>query len=259
MSIRARPPVLVLALAIAGGAGAAPVGPVAASTAPTIAGAVTADAARAFRMDLAGSRDFVPQSNDVQCVGASIQMMLNIVHPGGDASRRTQRRLQDLARAWSGPRPPGFGRRQGASIRGWAASLVIHRAGPYRIVGADSLDEAMRIAARAIREWERPVGLLVWRGRHAWVMSGFETSADPLRTGGFRVTKAYILDPLYPNVSEGWGPAPRPGVAVPVTTVGRQFVRRRSSGPWNALPFSVDLSGKYVLLVPTGHVRPGID
>jgi arginyl-tRNA synthetase len=28
---------------------------------------------------------------------------------------------------------------------------------------------------------------------------------------------------------------------------------------YNALPFSVDLSGKYVLLVPTGHVRPGID
>ncbi|MEW6225224.1 MAG: hypothetical protein AB1627_11405 [Chloroflexota bacterium] len=255
--IRARP--LVLALALAVGSGAAPAGPVAASGAPAAAAAATAGATRAFRMNLAGPRDFVPQSNDVQCVGASIQMMLNIVHPGRDASRRTQRRLQDLARAWSGPRPPGFGERQGASIRGWAASLVIHRAGPYRIVGADSLEEAMRIAARAIREWERPVGLLVWRGRHAWVMSGFEATADPLRSSSFRVTRAHILDPLYPNVSEGWGPAPRPGVAIPVAAVGRQFVRRRSSGPWNRLPFSVDLSGKYVLVVPTGYVRPGLD
>ena len=78
--IRARP--LVLALALAVGSGAAPAGPVAASGAPPAAGAATADATRVFRMNLAGPRDFVRQSNYVQCVGASIQMMLNIVHPG---------------------------------------------------------------------------------------------------------------------------------------------------------------------------------
>ena len=137
------------------------------------------DAAKPFRLNLARRSDYVAQANFVQCVGASVQMMLNIIEPGADRTRRTQRELQDLARAWSGPRPDGRVR-QGAGVSGWAAALTINRAGPYRVVGADTLDEAMRIAATAIREYRKPVGLLVWQGRHAWVMSGFEATGDPV-------------------------------------------------------------------------------
>ena len=75
--------------------------------------------------------------------------------------------------------------REGAGVSGWAAALTINRAGAYRVVGADTLDEAMRIAATAIREYRKPVGLLVWQGRHAWVMSGFEATGDPV-DGSFR-------------------------------------------------------------------------
>ena len=69
----------------------------------------------------------------------------------------------------------------------------------------------MRVAATAIREYRRPVGLLVWGGRHAWVMSGFEATGDPLLAKEYRVTKAYILDPLYPYGDDVWGPSPKPG------------------------------------------------
>jgi hypothetical protein len=224
--------------------------------------AVPADVAAAstYRMNLARKNDFVPQTNFVQCVGASVQMMLNIIEPGADRTARTQRRLQDLARAWSGPTPSGF-EREGASIRGWAAGLVVRGAGAYRIVGADSLQQAMKIAATAIRTYRRPVGLLVWRGRHAWVMSGFEATADPLLADRYRVTKAYILDPLYPNGSKAWGSSPKPGTAVSVATVGKQFVRRNTSrnSSWNRLPGGNRFAGKWVLLVPTGQVRPGIE
>jgi hypothetical protein len=218
-----------------------------------------AAASQSYRVNLATSRDYVQQTNFVQCVGTSVQMMLNIIHPGSDRTGRTQRRLQDLARAWSGPTPGGF-ERQGASVRGWAASLVIHRAGPYRVVGADSLDEAMRIAATAIREYRRPVGLLVWRGRHAWVMSGFEATGDPLLAERWKVTKAYILDPLYPHGDDAWGRSPKPGTAISVAAVGKQFVRRQSNrtSPWNQLPGQNRLRGKWVLVVPTGPIRPGI-
>jgi hypothetical protein len=30
-----------------------------------------------------------------------------------------------------------------------------------------------------LRQTKRPVGLVMWRGRHAWVMSGFESNGDP--------------------------------------------------------------------------------
>ena len=81
------------------------------------------------------------QTNFVQCVGASMQMMLNMIEPGRDRTAATQLRLQKLARTWSGSRPDGR-QRQGASVRGWAAGLNILGAGPYRLVGADTLDEA---------------------------------------------------------------------------------------------------------------------
>ncbi len=138
------------------------------------------DAAKPFRLNLAQRSDYVAQANFVQCVGASVQMMLNIIEPGADRTRRTQRELQELARSWSGTRPDGRVR-QGAGVSGWAAALRISRAGAYRVVGADTLDGAMRIAATAIREYGKPVGLLVWQGRHAWVMSGFEATGDPVR------------------------------------------------------------------------------
>jgi hypothetical protein len=218
------------------------------------------DAAKPFRLNLARRSDYVAQANFVQCVGASVQMMLNIIEPGADRTRRTQRELQALARTWSGPRPDGRVR-QGAGVSGWATALTINRAGPYRVVGATTLDEAMRVAATAIRLHRKPVGLLVWQGRHAWVMSGFEATGDPV-DGTFRVTRAYILDPLYPHGSDEWGPSPKPGTLIPVSRVGEQFVRRRSlasGSPWNRLPGMARLAGKYVLVVPSGLIRPGLD
>ena len=206
-------------------------------------------ATRTFRVNLAREGDYVRQANFVQCVGASVQMMLNIIEPGADTTRRTQHRLQVQARAMSGPRPDGR-IRQGAGVFGWAAALNRNDGGRYGVVGADSLQAAMRIAALAILEQGRPVGLLVWQGRHAWVMSGFESTGDP-RSGDFRVTKAYILDPLNPYGSSAWGPSPDPGAATPVKAVGRQFVPRRTHSPWNLLPGMAALSGKYVLVIPT--------
>jgi hypothetical protein len=197
------------------------------------------------------ARDFVAQTNFVQCVGASMQMMLNMIEPGRDRSARTQLRLQRLARSWSGPRPGG-GDRQGASVRGWASGLNIMGAGPYRLVGTETLGGALKTAARAIATTGKPVGLLVWRGRHAWVMSGFTATADPLETNDFRVTRAIVHDPLYPHGSEQWGPSPRPGEALTPAQVGRQFVPRRMSTRWLSIPgFQPSkLGGKYVLVLP---------
>ena len=151
--------------------------------------------------------------------------------------------MQVLAREWSGRRSDGD-ERQGASVRGWSAGLNILGAGPYKLVGATTIDEALLTAARAMRQTGKPVGLLMWRGRHAWVMSGFRATGDPLVTGT-RVTAVYVEDPLYPHGSSVWGPSPQPGAALTVAELGRQYVPRRTSNR-----FGSALSGKYVLVLP---------
>ncbi|HEY8438427.1 MAG TPA: hypothetical protein VIK65_07415 [Candidatus Limnocylindrales bacterium] len=207
-----------------------------------------------YRVDLADPNDFVAQTNFVQCVGASMQMMLNIA---GDTDRtaRTQLRLQELARGLSGPTRPGF-ERKGASVRGWSAGLNELDAGPYRLVGTTTIDEALQLAARSIRETGKPVGLLMWAGRHAWVMSGFEATANPDTTADFRVTRAIVFDPLYPYGSSRWGVSPRPGQALAVSSLGKQFVPRRQ-GTWAGALAGADgsnemaaLAGRYVLVLP---------
>jgi hypothetical protein len=203
-------------------------------------------------MDVGARSDFVAQANFVQCVGASLQMMVNMIQPGADHSAATQRRLQAMARQFSGPAPDGF-ERQGASVVGWTAVLNLLGVGPYQRVGTDTLDEAVLAAARAIRITGKPVGLLMWHGRHAWVMSGFRSTTDPLEPNA-HVTAVTVEDPLYPYGSSTWGPSPSPGASISLSVLGRQFVPRRSSGRWLTSPLSAKLAGKYVVIVPT---RPG--
>lgn len=213
----------------------------------TLAPAST-QAARSYTLDVGRRADFVAQKTLVQCVGASMQMMLNMIEPGRDRTAKTQLRLQRLARAWSGPRPDGS-QRQGASVSGWAAGLNIKGGGPYKLVGTKTLQGALRVAAKAIRETGKPVGLLMWRGRHAWVMSGFRATADPRLTNNFTVTGVIVEDPLYPHGSS-WGPSPAPGEALTVKELGRQFVRRRLRSQWNFQPWAAKLAGKYVMVLP---------
>lgn len=199
-------------------------------------------ASKAYRMDLGTRSDFVAQTNFVQCVGASMQIMLNMIGDKDDRTAATQLELQQLARQWSGRRQDGSERR-GASVRGWSTSLTLLGAGPYRLYGGTTIDDALLTAARAMRLTGKPVGLLMWRGGHAWVMSGFRATGDPLLPGS-RVTTVYVEDPLYPYGSSVWGPSPKPGSELTVEQLGRQYVPRRQSSRFG------QLSGKYVLVMP---------
>ena len=216
---------------------------------------LASNAAKPVRIDLAKRVDFVAQTNFVQCVGASMQIMLNIMDVQDDRSARTQLRLQNIARTLSGPTRDGF-QRQGASVRGWSGGLNQLGAGPYRLVGTVELQDALRLAARAIATTGKPVGLLVWSGRHAWVMSGFHATADPRLTDDYTVTRAVVLDPLYPYGSSRWGRSPKPREALTPSVLGKQFVPRRR-GTWAGAPPGSPMtstlsafSGKYVLVLP---------
>ena len=100
----------------------------------------------------------------------------------------------------------------GANPRGWTAALNDLGIGPYvPLVSIPDYDKALRVAATAIRDTRRPVGLVMWRGRHAWVMSGFEINWRPGRRRPTpTITGIRVLDPLYPRGSSVWGPSPKP-------------------------------------------------
>jgi hypothetical protein len=173
-----------------------------------------------FALNLFERGDFVPQYTFEWCVGASIQMTLNMIGPSDDRSRARQQRHWELARDLS---DSPFG---GASPIGWTEALNRIGVGPYRLVSVPTLDGALATAAAALRATARPVGLVMWSGRHAWMMSGFTSLGDPATEPGFRVTGVHVLDPLYPHGSRAWGPSPQPNELLTPDQVGEQFVAR---------------------------------
>ncbi len=118
-------------------------------------------------------------------------------------------------------------------------------AGPYGVRSAATIDEALALAASAMASTGRPVGLLMWQGAHAWVMSGFEATADPAVDPAARVTAVRVLDPLYPRiVGAPWGPGPAPDARLSVAQLGRAFV------PYRPHSRSVQLRNRFVLVLP---------
>lgn len=176
-----------------------------------------------FEMNLYRKGDFVAQYTFEWCVGASLQMALNMATDDSRTSRTDQQLLWEMARDRS------FSPFGGANPRGWTASLNDLGVGPYVLVSLPTFDEALNVAAEAIRATRRPVGLVMWRGRHAWVMSGFEATADPRRFNDFEVTGIRVLDPLYPHGSSVWGPSAKPNSLVTPATLAKQFVLRDST------------------------------
>jgi hypothetical protein len=173
-----------------------------------------------FSMNLAQREDFVGQYTFEWCVGASLQMALNMATRQSRTTRRDQQRLWEMARDRS------FSPFGGANPTGWVATLNELGIGPYQLVSLPTFDDAVTTAAAAIRATRRPVGLVMWRGRHAWVMSGFEATADPRRFDDFAVERVRVHDPLYPHGSSVWGKSPKPNSLVSLDTLARQFVIR---------------------------------
>ena len=192
-----------------------------------------------FAMNLYRRGDFVAQHTFEWCVGASLQMALNMTTDDRDASRANQQELWEMARERSNS---PFG---GANPRGWTAALNDLGIGPYVLVSIPDFDQALRVAATAIRETKRPVGLVMWRGRHAWVMSGFESIGDPAVLDDVRITGIRVLDPLYPHGSDAWGPSPKPNALIKPATLAKQFVIRDRGRT------SLGVPPGYLLVLPT--------
>jgi hypothetical protein len=202
---------------------------------------VPALAPQAFALNLYQEGDFVPQYTFDWCVAASIQMAHNLIDDTGGTwtASAQQGQLWEMARARSSN---SF---NGANPFGWAQVLTEEGMGPYKVVSVADYGAALQTAARAIADTDRPVGLVMWSGRHAWVMSGFESLGDPHQFPDFTVTGIRVQDPLYPYGSAQWGPSPAPNSLLSPDELATQFVVREPRR------WSSDLPTGYLVVLPT--------
>ena len=96
-----------------------------------------------------------------------------------------------------------------------------------------------------MRATGRPVGLLVWRGAHSWVLHGYEATADPLAGVPFEVTHLYVSDPWYPRISSIWGASRGPNARITPKQLEEDYLPwRRPTGRYPGM------DGQYVLVLP---------
>ena len=191
-------------------------------------------------MELYEAGDFVGEFRDIWCLPAAMQTAMNIMDMGADTSRTGQGRLFDLSRSLA-PAPDGA-----AEPEAWPMGLVQLGYGDYEVRAQSSIRSAIQLAAKQIRLTNRPAGLMVWRGAHTWVMSGFTATADPAASDAFTVTAVRIEDVWYPRLSRLWGYSRKPDALVPVASLPEDFL------PWHRPRGSYPAKeGKFVIVVPT--------
>jgi hypothetical protein len=203
-----------------------------------------------FSMNLYSKGDFLSQQTTYWCIPSSTQTMMNIMD-GGRPNRsrafqarlyRVGDRLEEDGSFSDEPEPDDF---RGMGISEWVGLLNRFDYGPYELGRADTRQAALRKAARLMRKTGKPVGLVVWQGAHAWVMSGFTATADPAYTTDYTVTSVWVQDPWYPRVSSIWGASQPPNSNISAAALGQDFVPY--DRPHRRHP---DRDGKFMLVLP---------
>ena len=151
-------------------------------------------AAVSYKMDLYFSGGYERQVDGRTCSAASTAMMLNFI------ARRDLRISQLAILRYEQPRDAlNDARQRGSDPLGWSRALthfdyLTGKAFVYRWEAYASEYAALKRAARQMAFTGKPVGLAVWNGRHAVVMTGFEASRNP-RLGDFKLSHVWVSDP----------------------------------------------------------------
>jgi hypothetical protein len=170
------------------------------------------------KADIFRASAFAPQQSGTWCVAASAQMMINLIRETSDSSYDGQLNIINFAR----DNDELSDSDAGAGLIGWQRALDKFSGTPYEIEETWSLQGAINLAALRLRLTNRPAGLAVHDTTHAWVMTGFEATADPAFDPAFKVTAVYVSGPLYPKEqSHGYDMAP--DTRIVVSDLGRYF------------------------------------
>ncbi len=191
-----------------------------------------------YLRDLATPGFYVGQYTYLQCVAASIQMMRNIILDETDYSPATQHSIWRQSRALSVYTGDG-----GADPYGWSRIMAPLGLGLYRIYGGTTMVDTIHAAARALAQSGRPVGLTVYSGGHAWVLSGVTATRDPAVTDDFTVLTVSISDPLWALSHHA------PGTKAPSTWLTMAQLKAAFT-PYHDPRRAPSIEGRYVAIVP---------
>jgi hypothetical protein len=198
-------------------------------------GAAPAAAANPYSKDLYFARGYERQIDNRTCIAASTAMMMNfIARRDLNLNQRTilryaQRRdaLNDAVQRGSDP-------------LGWsrAATYFSRYTGKpttYKWEAYGSAASALRRAARQITATGKPVGMLVARGTHAMVMTGFTATANPVTAPTWTLTTIWYSDPY------GYAHRSVSATASPLNSYRQTDATAYYDARWY---------GKYIVIVP---------
>jgi hypothetical protein len=188
--------------------------------------------------DLYRPQAFATQAAITWCVAASSQMMLNVILGQSDGSGSSQATYIAYGQANDGGNYPA-----GTDPAGWVAMLNRYGGSTYSVQRFTDSTSALKRAATRMRLTNKPVGMLVWAGRHAWVMTGFSATADPATTSDFTITAVYVSGPLYPRAMNSSGYDLPPDTQLTPAQLARYFTKYYD-------PIVTTWNGVFVLIVP---------
>lgn len=184
------------------------------------------------------------QKTDWYCVPTTIQMMFNLIKGESDRSKANQTKYWKYAQEHS--RYPV--RDNGADPAGWVAALKNWGAGSFTVGVHTTMQEGLRAAAKRMRLTGKPVGLIVWgtsgTGGHAWVMTGFASTADPKLTDAYTVSSVQAMGSLWPYGTINGKPYdPGPKEWVEYSELQRKFTKLVD-------PYSPAWNGRWITVLP---------
>jgi hypothetical protein len=183
------------------------------------------------RFNLYRSTAWVRQYRNYTCTAASAQTMVNLIRGRSNRSLLLQLRIIKYARSHDYLR-----RSEGSDPAGWARAVTYFGGGPYGWRTFTSRAAALRYAAQRMLATGKPAGLLVWRGGHAWTMTGFTSATDPRTDPAAVITGVFVAPPLV-------GVDPRPNSYIPTGLLGTfaRYAERDGLRTW---------IGRWVVVVP---------
>jgi hypothetical protein len=200
-------------------------------------GAAPSRAATAYGLDVYFAAGYERQIDSRTCTAASVAMMMNFI------ARRDLGLSQMAILRYEQPRDAlNDSTQRGSDPLGWSRAATYYsqytgRPTTYKWEAYSTAMAALRRAAKQIAITGKPVGMLVSHGKHAMVMTGLVSTANPATASTWTLQHIWYSDPY------GYAHRAAPATSTPLT----RYLELDANSTYDALWY-----GKYIVIVPQG-------